>query len=116
MKRPFFDWKVGNETHRLKMNTTAIINIESKLNDNLAMIVAKNPMPSMSMLTIMIEASCEDLDLQKTVEVIDTYFEEDKSYTELVSEVYKPLLETSGFFSKRTKAKAQTSKKVKVDE
>lgn len=103
MKRPFYDLTVGDKTVSLKLTTTAIMGIESKINGNFAMAIAENSAPSLTFITLMIEAGAKeknpDFTMADAQNLIDEYLDE-HSFMDLIK-VYKNIMDTSGFFKKK---------------
>lgn len=102
MKRPSFTLEINDKKYELKLTARAVVEVESKINAPLAEELAKNP--SVAFVAMLITASNKELTMNDSMELIDEYLDE-HNYKDLLTEVYKPLIETSGFFSKRTETK-----------
>jgi hypothetical protein len=102
MKRPFYDFVVGDKTVSLKLTSKAIIGIEAKINGNFALAIAENSAPSITFMALVIEAGAKeknpDFTMQDALDLIDAYLDEN-SFMDLVK-VYKDIIDTSGFFKK----------------
>ncbi len=111
MKRPFYDFVVGDKTVSLKLTSTAMIGIEAKINGSLAMAMAEAP--SLTFIALVIEAAAKekqpDFTMKDALNLIDEFLdEEDHAFMDLVK-VNKQILDTSGFFKKQA-SQTETSK------
>ena len=102
MKKPFEIWTVKGVEYKLKLSTSAIIELESKLNCNLLNILNEG-LPSLKVMAMLIHAALKKfnhgISIQDVDNILDDYFDEGGSQIDLLQKVIIPIFNVSGFFT-----------------
>lgn len=102
MKKPFEIWAVKGTEYKLKLSTSAIIELESKLNSNLLNILNEG-LPSLKVMAMLIHAALKkynhSISLNDVNDILDNYFDEGGSQLDLLQNVIIPIFNVSGFFT-----------------
>lgn len=117
MRKPYAIWKIGEEEYKLKLTTSAIIDLENKFKRNLVSLLEDMP-PLSSMLTIT-HAAMQPFNhgiKQKDVEAMfDKYCDHGGSQIDFFTKVFTELYSASGFFSE-AQAEAVAEKLAEAEE
>lgn len=101
-KKPFEIWTVKGVEYKLKLSTSAIIELESKLNSNLLNIL-NNGIPSLQIMAMLIHGALKkynhSISLSDVNDILDDYFDEGGSQLDLLQNVIIPIFNVSGFFT-----------------
>jgi hypothetical protein len=102
IKKPFEIWTVKGVEYKLKLSTSAIIELESKLNSNLLNIL-NDGIPSLQIMAMLIHGALKKynhgISLNDVNDILDDYFEEGGSQLDLLQKVIIPIFNVSGFFT-----------------
>lgn len=102
IKKPFEIWTVKGVEYKLKLSTSAIIELESKLNSNLLNIL-NDGIPSLQIMAMLIHGALKKyshgISLNDVNDILDDYFEEGGSQLDLLQNVIIPIFNVSGFFT-----------------
>lgn len=102
IKKPFEIWTVKGVEYKLKLSTSAIIELESKLNSNLLNIL-NNGIPSLQIMAMLIHGALKkynhSISLSDVNDILDDYFDEGGSQLDLLQNVIIPIFNVSGFFT-----------------
>lgn len=102
IKKPFEIWTVKGVEYKLKLSTSAIIELESKLNCNLLNILNEG-LPSLKIMAMLIHAALKKfnhgISIQDVDNILDDYFDEGGSQIDLLQKVIIPIFNVSGFFT-----------------
>ena len=102
IKKPFEIWTVKGVDYKLKLSTSAIIELESKLNSNLLNIL-NDGIPSLQIMAMLIHGALKKynhgINLNDVNDILDDYFEEGGSQLDLLQNVVIPIFSVSGFFT-----------------
>lgn len=101
-KKPFEIWTVKGVEYKLKLSTSAIIELESKLNSNLLNILNEG-IPSLQIMAMLIHGALKkynhSISLSDVNDILDDYFDEGGSQLDLLQNVIIPIFNVSGFFT-----------------
>lgn len=101
-KKPFEIWTVKGVEYKLKLSTSAIIELESKLNSNLLNILNEG-IPSLQIMVMLIHGALKkynhSISLSDVNDILDDYFDEGGSQLDLLQNVIIPIFNVSGFFT-----------------
>ena len=102
IKKPFEIWTVKGVEYKLKLSTSAIIELESKLNSNLLNIL-NDGIPSLQIMAMLIHGALKKynhgISLSDVNDILDDYFDEGGSQLDLLQNVVIPIFNVSGFFT-----------------
>jgi hypothetical protein len=102
IKKPFETWTVKGIDYKLKLSTSAIIELESKLNSNLLNIL-NDGIPSLQIMSMLIHSALKKynhgINLNDVNDILDDYFDEGGSQIDLFQNVIIPIFNVSGFFT-----------------
>lgn len=102
IKKPFEIWTVKGVEYKLKLSTSAIIELESKLNSNLLNIL-NDGIPSLQIMAMLIHGALKKynhgISLNDVNDILDDYFEDGGSQLDLLQKVIIPIFNVSGFFT-----------------
>ena len=102
IKKPFEIWTVKDVEYKLKLSTSAIIELESKLNCNLLRVLDEG-LPSLQIMAMLIHAALKkynhSISLSDVNDILDDYFEDGGSQLDLLQNVIIPIFNVSGFFT-----------------
>lgn len=102
IKKPFETWTVKSVEYKLKLSTSAIIELESKLNSNLLNIL-NDGIPSLQIMAMLIHGALKKynhgISLNDVNDILDDYFDEGGSQLDLLQNVIIPIFNVSGFFT-----------------
>lgn len=104
-RKPFAIWEVGGEEYRLKLSTSAIIELESRYKTNLMNIMGtgEGGMPALSVMLDVAHAAMKDWQHGTTKSEVQNIFEkyvnEGGSQVTFYMSVYMEIFAVSGFFS-----------------
>lgn len=102
IKKLFEIWTVKGVDYKLKLSTSAIIELESKLNSNLLNIL-NDGIPSLQIMTMLIHGALKKynhgISLSNVNDILDNYFDEGGSQIDLFQNVIIPIFNVSGFFT-----------------
>ena len=102
IKKPFEIWTVKGVEYKLKLSTSAIIELESKLNCNLLRVLDEG-LPSLQLMAMLIHAALKkynhSISLNDVNDILDDYFDEGGSQLDLLQNVIIPIFNVSGFFT-----------------
>lgn len=102
IKKPFEVWTVKGVEYKLKLSTSAIIELESKLNSNLLNIL-NDGIPSLQIMAMLIHGALKkynhSISLSDVNDILDDYFDEGGSQLDLLQNVIIPIFNVSGFFT-----------------
>lgn len=106
-KRPYCTWTVGGRDYKLKLTTSAIINIENKIGMNLLNVISSTEDGNMPPLKIMLMITHKAMQKfehgvkeDDVIELFDQYCDEGGSQITFMTDVFIPIYNVSGFFSK----------------
>ncbi|WP_461467041.1 DUF6096 family protein [Parvimonas micra] len=102
IKKPFETWTVKGVDYKLKLSTSAIIELESKLNCNLLRVLDEG-LPSLQIMAMLIHGALKKynhgISLNDVNDILDDYFEDGGSQLDLLQNVVIPIFNVSGFFT-----------------
>lgn len=102
IKKPFETWTVKGVDYKLKLSTSAIIELENKLNCNLLRVLDEG-LPSLQIMAMLIHSALKKynhgINLNDVNDILDDYFEEGGSQIDLFQNVIIPIFNVSGFFT-----------------
>lgn len=102
IKKPFEIWTVKGVEYKLKLSTSAIIELENKLNYNLLNILNEG-LPSLQIMAMLIHSALKKynhgISLNDVNDMLDDYFDEGGSQIDLLQNVIIPIFNVSGFFT-----------------
>lgn len=102
IKKPFEIWTVKGVEYKLKLSTSAIIELENKLNCNLLNIL-NDGIPSLQIMAMLIHSALKKynhgISLSNVNDILDDYFDEGGSQIDLFQNVIIPIFNVSGFFT-----------------
>lgn len=105
MRKPYAEWKVGEDTYKLKLTTGDIIKLEEQFKTNLINIIDMGG-GNIPALSIMLKVTHQAMNkfhhgikLQDVYSKFDEYCEEGGSQMSYMSEVFLPIYQVSGFLS-----------------
>lgn len=111
-KKPYAEWEVGGDIYKLKLTTAAVTALEAQYNGNLIQMM-DGGIPSLgNMLNVVHRAAKAykpSLKLNDVYNLFDQYVEEGGSQVEFMTNVFIPVFQVSGFFS-RNQAEAMGEK------
>lgn len=102
IKKPFEIWTVKGVDYKLKLSTSAIIELENKLNCNLLRVLDEG-LPSLQIMAMLIHSALKKynhgINLNDVSDILDDYFDEGGSQIDLFQNVIIPIFNVSGFFT-----------------
>ena len=104
-RKPFALWEVGGQSYKLKLKTSAIVELESKYKTNLMNIMGSGQggMPALSVMLDVAHAAMKDWNYGITkngvMDIFNRYIEEGGSQLSFYMTVYMEIFTVSGFFS-----------------
>lgn len=102
-RKPFVVWTVGGEDYRLKLKSTEICQIESKMNIDLFETLTKGKPPLYIML-ITIQGALQSMNHKMKIadvqNLYDQYVEEGGTQLTLFTDIIMEILKVSGFFTR----------------
>ena len=104
-RKPFALWEVGGQSYKLKLKTSAIVELESKYKTNLMNIMGSGQggMPALSVMLDVAHAAMKDwnhgITKNGVMDIFNRYIEEGGSQLSFYMTVYMEILTVSGFFS-----------------
>lgn len=111
-KKPYVIWNVDGKDYKLKLTTSGIIKLEDKLGTNILNILTNTKEESIPPLKVMLMVTHQAMQKYehgiKEIDVInlfDKYEDEGGNQMKFLTEVFIPIYQVSGFFSK---AQAET--------
>lgn len=105
MRKPYAEWKVGEDTYKLKLTTADIVKLEEQFNTNLINVigVGNGNIPALSiMLKVTHQAMNKfhhGIKLPDVYNKFDEYCEEGGSQMSFMANVFLPIYQASGFLS-----------------
>ena len=104
-RKPFALWEVGGQSYKLKLKTSAIVELESKYKTNLMNIMGSGQggMPALSVMLDVAHAAMKDwnhgITKNGVMDIFNRYIEEGGSQLSFYMTVYMDIFTVSGFFS-----------------
>ena len=104
-RKPFALWEVGGQRYKLKLKTSAIVELESKYKTNLMNIMGSGQggMPALSVMLDVAHAAMKDwnhgITKNGVMDIFNRYIEEGGSQLSFYMTVYMEIFTVSGFFS-----------------
>ena len=104
-RKPFALWEVGGQCYKLKLKTSAIVELESKYKTNLMNIMGSGQggMPALSVMLDVAHAAMKDwnhgITKNGVMDIFNRYIEEGGSQLSFYMTVYMEIFTVSGFFS-----------------
>lgn len=104
-RKPFALWEVGGQSYKLKLKTSAIVELESKYKSNLMNIMGSGQggMPALSVMLDVAHAAMKDwnhgITKNGVMDIFNRYIEEGGSQLSFYMTVYMEIFTVSGFFS-----------------
>lgn len=104
-RKPFVLWEVGGQSYKLKLKTSAIVELESKYKTNLMNIMGSGQggMPALSVMLDVAHAAMKDwnhgITKNGVMDIFNRYIEEGGSQLSFYMTVYMEIFTVSGFFS-----------------
>lgn len=104
-RKPFALWEVGGQSYKLKLKTSAIVELESKYKTNLMNIMGtgQGGMPALSVMLDVAHAAMKDwnhgITKNGVMDIFNRYIEEGGSQLSFYMTVYMEIFTVSGFFS-----------------
>ena len=104
-RKPFALWEVGGQSYKLKLKTSAIVELESKYKTNLMNIMGSGQggMPALSVMLDVAHAAMKDwnhgITKNGVMDIFNRYIEEGSSQLSFYMTVYMEIFTVSGFFS-----------------
>lgn len=114
-RKPFAIWEAGGERYRLKLKTTAVMELESKYKTNLMNIMGtgQGGMPALSVMLDVAHAAMKDwqhgITKSEVQNIFEKYVEEGGSQLSFYTSVYMDIFVVSGFFSVNLSNQMQTA-------
>ena len=104
-RKPFALWEVGGQSYKLKLKTSAIVELESKYKTNLMNIMGSGQggMPALSVMLDVAHAAMKywnhGITKNGVMDIFNRYIEEGGSQLSFYMTVYMEIFTVSGFFS-----------------
>ena len=104
-RKPFALWEVGGQSYKLKLKTSAIVELESKYKTNLMNIMGSGQggMLALSVMLDVAHAAMKDwnhgITKNGVMDIFNRYIEEGGSQLSFYMTVYMEIFTVSGFFS-----------------
>ena len=104
-RKPFALWEVGGQSYKLKLKTSAIVELESKYKTNLMNIMGSGQggMPALSVMLDVAHVAMKDwnhgITKNGVMDIFNRYIEEGGSQLSFYMTVYMEIFTVSGFFS-----------------
>ena len=104
-RKPFALWEVGGQSYKLKLKTSAIVELERKYKTNLMNIMGSGQggMPALSVMLDVAHAAMKDwnhgITKNGVMDIFNRYIEEGGSQLSFYMTVYMEIFTVSGFFS-----------------
>lgn len=104
-RKPFAIWEAGGRSYRLKLNTAAVVELESKYKTNLMNIMGtgQGGMPALSVMLDVAHAAMKDwnhgITKSEVQNIFEKYVDEGGSQLSFYMSVYMDIFVVSGFFS-----------------
>lgn len=107
-RRMFYEWIVGGNSYRLKLNTSMICKLEEKFGRNLLDVVTANGVPPLAQMLTIVQGAMAPWNHQTSYRdvqaLFDKYVSEGGNQMDFYGEVIMQIMAVSGFF---TDAQAQ---------
>ena len=101
---PYTLWNVGDEEYKLKLNTATICKLENEFKTNLLNIIMGGNIPPLYIMMKVIHGAMlpyqHGIKESDVFTIFDQYCEEGGSQTSLLTDVFIPIYQVSGFFSR----------------
>lgn len=116
-RKPFAIWEAGGERYRLKLKTSAVMELESKYKTNLMNIMGagQGGMPALSVMLDVAHAAMKDwqhgITKAEVQNIFEKYVDEGGSQLSFYTSVYMDIFAVSGFFSANLSNQMQTAMK-----
>ena len=118
-RKPFTIWEVDGKEYRLKLTTSEIVSLESKLRVNLLTIISSaddGSLPPLKVMLLITHGAMKKFQHgvkeDDVIELFDKYCEEGGTQMTFMTDVFLPIYQVSGFFSQ---AQAETMDKRLVE-
>ena len=118
-RKPFTIWEVDGKEYRLKLTTSEIVSLESKLRVNLLTIISsadEGSLPPLKVMLLITHGAMKKfqhgIKEDDVIELFDKYCEEGGTQMTFMTDVFLPIYQVSGFFSQ---AQAETMDKRLVE-
>lgn len=104
-RKPFALWEVGGQSYKLKLKTSAIVELEGKYKTNLMNIMGSGQggMPALSVMLDVAHAAMKDwnhgITKKDVMDIFNRYIDEGGSQLSFYMTVYMEIFTVSGFFS-----------------
>ena len=102
-RKMFYEWMVGGDAYKMKLNTSTICILEEKFKHNLLDVVTSNGVPPLAhMLTIAQGAMApwnHKMDYRTVQALFDKYVSEGGNQMDFYTEVIMQVMAVSGFFT-----------------
>lgn len=104
-RKPFATWDVGGRTYRLKLRTSAIVELEARYKTNLMNIMGagEGGMPALSVMLDVAHAAMKEwqhgISKTEVQNLFQQYVDEGGSQLSFYTSVYMEIFTVSGFFS-----------------
>lgn len=104
-RKPFALWEVGGKSYKLKLRTSAIVELETKYKTNLMNIMGtgQGGMPALSVMLDVAHAAMKDwqhgITKNEVQNIFEKYVNEGGSQLSFYMSVYMEIFAVSGFFS-----------------
>lgn len=114
-RKPFAIWEAGGQRYRLKLKTTAVVELESKYKTNLINIMGagQGGMPALSVMLDVAHAAMKDwnhgITKAEVQSIFEKYVDEGGSQLSFYTSVYMEIFVVSGFFSANLSNQMQTA-------
>lgn len=100
--QPFVVWKVKDREYKLKLSTSAILNLEGRYKTNLINLL--DGTPSLAVMLDIVHQALQKYEHgikeKESMEIYDAYLEEGGSQIDLLKDVVMQIFKVSGFFPK----------------
>ena len=118
-RKPYTIWKVDVKEYKLKLSTSEIVNLESKLRVNLLTVVSnaeEGALPPLKVMLLITHGALKkfqhSIKEDDVITMFDKYCEEGGTQMSFMTDVFLPIYQVSGFFSR---AQADTMDKKLVE-
>ena len=115
-RRPFAVWEVGDETYKLKLTTSDIMELEKRYGTNLLDVISPDTDTGMPALAVMLDITHtaaqkyhHGLKRSDLVDLFDRYVDDGGSQFDFYLSVFTDIFVVSGFFSKARVERMQNS-------
>lgn len=118
-RKPYAIWKVDGKEYKLKLSTSEIVNLESKLRVNLLTVVSnaeEGALPPLKVMLLITHGALKKfqhgIKEDDVITMFDKYCGEGGTQMSFMTDVFLPIYQVSGFFSR---AQADTMDKKLVE-